>query len=128
VRKPTKRVLLGVGSMLVVVAVVTSLSTGPKVWTWDGYAAVNVGMTEAEVVSVLGPPGASNAGPTDYCVSMTADQRAAFERLDTRNWITDDALIWVGFGPDGRAAKKFCTANRYGPPSWFGVALHRLGW
>ncbi len=126
-RKPVKRVLLGVGAVFAV-AVVGSLATGPGGSTWDAYATVGDGMTEDEVAAELGPSGASNAGRVDFCVAMTADEFAAFERLTTREWVTDAALIWVGFGPDGRAAKKFCTANRRGPPSWFAVARHRLGW
>ena len=128
-RKPTKRWLFVLG-VAVVAAVVASLATGPRGRsTWDAYAAVSDGMTEPEVAALMGgPPGASNSGPVDFCVAMTADEFAAFRRLTTRQWVNDHALIWVGFDADGRVAKKFCTANRYRPPSWFGVLRHRLGW
>ena len=125
-RWPLKWWLLGIGAAIVASAGV-SLVTGPGGSTWDAYAAVGEGMTEAEVAAVLGPPGATNTGPVDFCVAMTADEFAAFDRLATQNWVTDDALIWVGFGTDGRVARKFCTANCRGPPSWLGVARHRLG-
>jgi hypothetical protein len=129
VGKPAKRWQLGVGAVILAVAVV-SLATGPGGRsTWDAFAAVSDGMTEPEVAALLGgPPGAYNAGPVDFCVAMTADEFAAFDRLTKRQWVTDDALIWVGFDADGRVAKKFCTANCYGRPSWFSVLRHRLGW
>jgi hypothetical protein len=125
-RRSPKRMIIGVGTILMVI-VLGSLFTGPSGSTWNAFTKVNDGLCEAEVVAILGPSGQSHYGPVDFCVGMTGDEFLAFEELTTREWVTDEALIWVGFGPDGRVVRKFCTANRRGPSSWFEVACYRLG-
>ncbi len=86
-------------------------------------------MTEPQVESLLGgPAGNHSIGRTNFCVALTEEEDEAFQsRLVTKEWINDDALIMVGFDGEGRVARKFCTANRRGPPppSWLDVVR---GW
>ncbi len=95
--------------------------------TWNAYAAIRVGMTEPEVEALLGgSAGDRSTGQTNFCIAMTAEENRAFRsKLVTKEWVNDDALIWVGLDGDRRVARKFCSANRGGPPS----LLDRLrGW
>jgi hypothetical protein len=89
--------------------------------TSDPYEAIRVGMTESEVEALLGgPAGDRSTGRADFCIAMTREEHEAFHAaLVTKEWVNDDALIWIGFDQNGRVNRKFATANRGGPPSWF---------
>ncbi len=77
-------------------------------------------MTQTEVEALLGgPAGDRSARQPKFCIAMTEEEDDAFRsRLVTKEWINDDALIWVGFDENGRVARKFCTANWNDPPGW----------
>jgi hypothetical protein len=88
--------------------------------TWDAFAAIREGMTQTEVEALLGgPAGNRSTQQPEFCISMTEEEDHAFRyQLVTKEWINDDALIWVGFDEDGRVARKFCTANWRERPGW----------
>jgi hypothetical protein len=115
---------LGIASIAIavtfgIVGRVLHLPTQRDRLTWDSYAAIHDGMTEPEVEAVLGgPAGDRSTYRTDFCIAMTAEEHEAFRsKLVTKTWVNDDALIWVGLDGDGQVARKFCTANRCGPPT-----------
>jgi hypothetical protein len=97
--------------------------------TWDAFAAIREGMTQTEVEALLGgPAGNRSTQQPEFCIAMTEEEDHAFRsQLITKEWINDDALIWVGFDGDGRVARKFCTANRIGPPGWLASFRNWLG-
>jgi hypothetical protein len=118
-----KRLLLLGGAVLAAVLAWGAwelLRPHPPRFTMDLTFRIRPGMTEAEVVAILGKPAGNYASPGALggvgCWEdrYWDDKRTAEVGSYTKGWISDAGAIWVRFGPDGRVYTK--SWNRVGFP------------
>ncbi len=81
--------------------------------TWEAFGRLRKGMTEREVIDILGtPPGNRARGQPQFCVCKTEGEHEAFTKAPvTKEWVNDHALIELAFDANGRLTHKFITAN-----------------
>jgi hypothetical protein len=80
---------------------------GPARITRQNCDRVREGMTMGEVEAILGPPG-------DYATEPTRGYMGSGPQMmpwTTREWVTDETVIWVDFDAAGKATGKQCSGN-----------------
>ena len=81
--------------------------------TWEAFARLQEGMTEPEVIDIVGaPPGDRARGQAAFCLCITKEEAEAFTKAPiTKEWVNDHALIRLAFDANGRLTHKLIIAN-----------------
>jgi hypothetical protein len=105
--------LLGLAIVVACLFVFMSRGASDPKPTWNAFGRLRTGMSEREVIEILGaPPGNRARGITMFCTSRTHEEAEAFTKAAvTREWVNDHALIELAFDATGRLTHKFISSN-----------------
>jgi hypothetical protein len=138
-----KRLLLPVGIVLAVaLAVGMALDTAPAPWptyrlTKDAADAIHEGMTEAEVVKLMGRPPGNYASPDVSFIDACPDYKSdVWGRPEGRPWpggktekawVSDVGGVAVVFDPEGRVEYSYFEPMHVPKRSLLAWMLRRIG-
>jgi hypothetical protein len=131
-----RRLLVLAGLVLAVVALagvaLELVRPHPPRFTEGLADRIHAGMTEAEVVAILGRRAGDYASPYTVGVSSRSSAYLAEGVYEpdgscTKAWFSDAGIIRVHFGPDRRVLSRWWEAA-YTPPSGVSLAEQIRGW